>query len=53
MKTLLAWLTDINRRFGYRAALVTLVVLVCAAVGVIVATGIEPADFVRWLASVG
>lgn len=53
MNRLINWLTDINRRFGYRAALITLVVLVCAAVGVIVATGIEPGDFVKWLATVG
>lgn len=53
MKTLIAWLADINRRFGYRAALITLAVLVLLSVGVIVALGLEPADFVRWLATVG
>lgn len=49
MKTLLAWLADINRRFGYRAVLITLAVLVSIAVGVIVALGLEPEDFARWL----
>lgn len=52
MRLLIAWLTDIYRRHGYRAALIALAVLASIAAGAMLALDVSPADFVRWLGTI-
>lgn len=50
---LINWIGDIYKKYGYIAALITIVVLVALAVGVSWFAGIDLRDIARWVATLG
>jgi hypothetical protein len=49
MKTLTTWVSDIYRNHGWLAAIIVLVVVAVAIVGICMAMGVDLGDAVRWL----